>query len=320
MSSTYTTFAEAQEAFLQHCGFPKELIETSISEVAKGIKNAQMRYDGKTVYIMYLGGIGGSQTKVLISYKHESAAAFLSDVSTAEKKAIEDAATSAAPLHPAAVPVIILEQACRTLSQDIKDIDERTKSMESIQADTPKPPPMSQQLLDIAKSINSYKRGLAQLKTTHSSVQKLLGHFEKQFGSDVQQTLEDQLANVLPSVEHGGAVLAEAEANIAAYKAWLDAQVAKSQHLMAIDGWKDGKSNYTMSVMGLMFWPTTITSLFLNLPFWDWNASDEQDIVNPRWTFIVPVLWGVSMLCTFLWVIGTWVSIHFSDVNDVEDE
>jgi len=43
-----------------------------------------------------------------------------------------------------------------------------------------------------------------QLKTAITNVQKILGHFENQFRSDAQQTLEDRLANVLSVVEDSG--------------------------------------------------------------------------------------------------------------------
>lgn len=337
MSSTFTTFAEA-EVFLQNCGLPKELIETSISEVVESIHVMQIKFEGKTgglhssnvlpclglsankgeVYILHLGGLGGSHIKIIVSYKENDSVAYLSDFSAAEKELIESA--SDAPLHPAQIPTIILENVTRTLSKDVKDIHERIKNIEPIQADSPKLPPISQQLWDIAKSINSLKYQLSQARIVVASVQKLLGHFEKHFRNDAQQTLEDRVTNVLSRLEREESLLAKAEADITAYKTWLDAHVAKSQHLMAISSWKSGKSMYVMSVMAVMFWPTTICMLFLNLPFWNWNAGAGDDLLNPRWFFIMPVVWVATMLSFFLWIVGTWLLIHFSDVNDVEDE
>lgn len=100
----------------------------------------------------------------------------------------------------------------------------------------------------------------------------------------------------------------------------MDAQVSMFQRRMTIDSWKDGKSTYIMSILTLIFWPTTVVALFFRLPFFDWEAVYTKDILNPRWVLMLPVVIVMSIMAMLLWNIGTWGMIKFSEVNDPEEE
>lgn len=62
------------------------------------------------------------------------------------------------------------------------------------------------------------------------------------------QILEDGLANDRGSLQQPELCITEGVANITLYKAWPDAHVSKSRRLMAIDGWKDGRSGEVISM------------------------------------------------------------------------
>ena len=79
-------------------------------------------------------------------------------------------------------------------------------------------------------------------------------------------------------------------------------RIAQDSHLLAKEGTRDSKGMMTIAVVTMVFLPGTFTAAFFAMPIFQWDASENGQLVNPRiWLY-----WAITVPLTCL-VLGVWV-------------